>query len=104
MAQQPDLYGACLPAVGVVDMPRFHKFTANRFWVDDYGGSEASAEKFSALFAYSPYHNLVDGIDYPPTMVTTADTDDRVVSGHSFKFAAQLQVAQAGSNPLLIRI
>jgi prolyl oligopeptidase len=104
MAQRPDLYGACLPAVGVMDMLRFHKFTAGRFWVDDYGSSEASAEEFNALFAYSPYHNLVDGEEYPPTMVTTADTDDRVVPGHSFKFAARLQAAQAGSNPVLIRI
>lgn len=104
MAQRPDLYGACLPAVGVMDMLRFHKFTAGRFWVDDYGSSEASAEEFNALFAYSPYHNLVDGVEYPPTMVTTADTDDRVVPGHSFKFAARLQAAQAGPNPVLIRI
>ncbi|MDA7879967.1 prolyl oligopeptidase family serine peptidase [Mariniblastus sp.] len=104
LAQRPDLYGACLPAVGVMDMLRFHKFTAGRFWVDDYGSSEASAEEFNALFAYSPYHNLVDGEEYPPTMVTTADTDDRVVPGHSFKFAARLQAAQAGSNPVLIRI
>ena len=104
MAQRPDLYGACLPAVGVMDMLRFHKFTAGRFWVDDYGCSEASAEEFNALFAYSPYHNLVDGEEYPPTMVTTADTDDRVVPGHSFKFAARLQAAQAGSDPVLIRI
>ena len=104
MAQRPDLYGACLPAVGVMDMLRFHKFTAGRFWVDDYGSSEASAEEFNALFAYSPYHNLIDGEEYPPTMVTTADTDDRVVPGHSFKFAARLQAAQAGSNPVLIRI
>jgi len=104
MAQRPDLYGACLPAVGVMDMLRFHKFTAGRFWVDDYGSSEASAEEYNALFAYSPYHNLVDGVEYPPTMVTTADTDDRVVPGHSFKFAARLQAAQAGPNPVLIRI
>ncbi|MGB1928066.1 MAG: prolyl oligopeptidase family serine peptidase [Mariniblastus sp.] len=104
MAQRPDLYGACLPAVGVMDMLRFHKFTAGRFWVDDYGCSEASADEFNALFAYLPYHNLVDGEEYPPTMVTTADTDDRVVPGHSFKFAARLQAAQAGSDPVLIRI
>ncbi|MFT5300652.1 MAG: prolyl oligopeptidase [Mariniblastus sp.] len=104
MTQRPDLYGACLPAVGVMDMLRFHKFTAGRFWVDDYGSAEASAEEFEALRAYSPYHNLVDGTAYPPTMVTTADTDDRVVPGHSFKFAARLQEAQAGPNPVLIRI
>ncbi len=104
MTQRPDLYGACLPAVGVMDMLRFHKFTAGRFWVDDYGSSEASAEEFAALFAYSPYHNITDGTAYPPTMVTTADTDDRVVPGHSFKFAARLQEAQAGTDPVLIRI
>lgn len=104
MTQRPDLFGACLPAVGVMDMLRFHKFTAGRFWVDDYGSSEASAEQFRALWAYSPYHNLVDGTEYPPTLVTTADTDDRVVPGHSFKFTARLQNAQAGLNPVLIRI
>lgn len=104
LAQRPDLYGACLPAVGVMDMLRFQEFTAGRFWVDDYGSSKASAEEFEALFKYSPYHNLVDGTAYPPTMVTTADTDDRVVPGHSFKFAARLQEAQAGENPTIIRI
>jgi prolyl oligopeptidase len=104
MTQRPDLYGACLPAVGVMDMLRFHQFTAGRFWVDDYGCAEASAAEFDALRAYSPYHNIIDGTEYPPTMITTADTDDRVVPGHSFKFAARLQAAQAGSNPTLIRI
>lgn len=104
MAQRPDLFGACLPAVGVMDMLRFQEFTAGRFWVDDYGSSKASAEEFAALRKYSPYHNLVDGTAYPPTMVTTADTDDRVVPGHSFKFAARLQEAHAGDNPVLIRI
>ena len=104
MTQRPDLYGACLPAVGVMDMLRFQKFTAGRYWVDDYGSSEASAEEFKALKAYSPYHNLVDETSYPPTLVTTADTDDRVVPGHSFKFAARLQEAHRGTNPVLIRI
>ena len=104
MTQRPDLYGACLPAVGVMDMLRFQKFTAGRFWVDDYGSAEGSAEEFQALRAYSPYHNLVDGTQYPPTLVTTADTDDRVVPGHSFKFAARLQEAHQGENPVLIRI
>ena len=99
MTQRPDLYGACLPAVGVMDMLRFHKFTAGRFWTDDYGCSEASQEEFEALYKYSPYHNISDGTEYPPTLVTTADTDDRVVPGHSFKFAARLQEAQAGNNP-----
>ncbi len=104
MTQRPDLYGACLPAVGVMDMLRFHQFTAGRFWVDDYGSAENSEEEFQALRSYSPYHNIVDGTEYPSTMITTADTDDRVVPGHSFKFAARLQAAQVGPNPTLIRI
>ena len=104
MTQRPDLFGACLPAVGVMDMLRFHKFTAGRFWVDDFGCAETNEEEFKALFAYSPYHNLVNGTEYPPTMITTADTDDRVVPGHSFKFAARLQEAHVGPNPVLIRI
>ena len=104
MTQRPDLYGAALPAVGVMDMLRFHKFTAGRYWVDDYGCADTDAAEFKALRAYSPYHNLKPGTAYPATMVTTADTDDRVVPGHSFKFAAALQAAQSGSNPTLIRI
>lgn len=103
MTQRPDLFGACLPAVGVMDMLRFHKFTAGRFWVDDYGSAD-NPEEFQALRAYSPYHNLKPGVRYPATLVTTADTDDRVVPGHSFKFAAQLQYSHVGSNPVLIRI
>ena len=103
MAQRPDLFGACLPAVGVMDMLRFHKFTAGRFWVDDYGSAD-DPEEFKALYAYSPYHNLKDGTAYPPTLITTADTDDRVVPGHSFKFAARLQEAHEGEAPVLIRI
>lgn len=101
--QRPDLFGAALPAVGVMDMLRFHQFTAGRFWVDDYGSAE-NAEEFEALYAYSPYHNVKDGEEYPAVLVTTADTDDRVVPGHSFKYAARLQEAQAGSDPVLIRI
>ncbi|MCH2402262.1 MAG: prolyl oligopeptidase family serine peptidase, partial [Pirellulales bacterium] len=103
MTQRPDLFGACLPAVGVMDMLRFHKFTAGRYWVDDYGSAD-EADEFQALLAYSPYHNLEPGTRYPPTLVTTADTDDRVVPGHSFKFAAQLQHCHAGEAPVLIRI
>ncbi|HWG43326.1 MAG TPA: prolyl oligopeptidase family serine peptidase, partial [Gemmataceae bacterium] len=103
MTQRPELFGACLPAVGVMDMLRFHKFTAGRFWVDDYGSSE-NAEEFKALYAYSPYHNLKKGTKYPATLVTTADTDDRVVPGHSFKFIAMLQYCQAGAAPVLARI
>ncbi len=103
MNQRPDLFGACLPAVGVMDMLRFQKFTAGRFWVDDYGSSD-DPEDFRALLAYSPYHNLQPGTAYPPTLVTTADTDDRVVPGHSFKYAARLQEFQGGEAPALIRI
>ncbi len=103
MTQRPDLFAAALPAVGVMDMLRFHKFTAGRFWVEDYGTAE-DPEQFQALYAYSPYHNIEPGTAYPATLVTTADTDDRVVPGHSFKFAARLQRAQAGDAPVLIRI
>ncbi len=105
MTQRPDLFGACLPAVGVMDMLRFQKFTAGRFWVDDYGSSD-NAEEFQALYAYSPYHALLrhGKRKYPATLVTTADTDDRVVPGHSFKFIAALQWAQAGPAPVLARI
>jgi prolyl oligopeptidase len=103
MTQRPDLFGACLPAVGVMDMLRFHKFTAGRFWTDDYGSAD-NPDEFKALVKYSPYHNLKLGTKYPPTLVTTADTDDRVVPGHSFKFTAQLQYCQAGSAPVLARI
>ncbi len=103
MCQRPDLFGVCLPAVGVMDMLRFHKFTAGRFWVDDFGSAD-NAEEFKVLYSYSPYHNLKPGTKYPATMVTTADTDDRVVPSHSFKFAAQLQVCQSGPAPVVIRI
>jgi prolyl oligopeptidase len=101
--QRPDLYAAAIPAVGVMDMLRFHKFTAGRYWVDDYGSSE-DPEEFKALYAYSPYHNVKEGTHYPAVMITTADTDDRVVPGHSFKYAAAMQAAQAGVAPILIRI
>jgi len=101
--QRPDLYAAGLPAVGVMDMLRFQQFTAGRFWVDDYGSSD-HPEEFKALYAYSPYHNLKPGTAYPATLVTTADTDDRVVPGHSFKYAARLQEYHRGANPVLIRI
>ncbi|MFM7113207.1 MAG: prolyl oligopeptidase family serine peptidase, partial [Planctomycetota bacterium] len=103
MTQRPELFGACLPAVGVMDMLRFQKFTAGRYWVDDYGSSDKKDE-FEALHKYSPYHNLKPGTPYPATLVTTADTDDRVVPGHSFKFAARAQACHKGPNPMLIRI
>lgn len=101
--QRPDLFAAALPAVGVMDMLRFHQFTAGRFWVDDYGSAE-NPDEFRALYAYSPYHNVEPGTSYPAVLVTTADTDDRVVPGHSFKYAAAMQAAQAGDAPVLIRI
>ena len=104
MTQRPDLFGACLPAVGVMDMLRFHRFTAGRFWTDDYGNADKDEAEFKALYAYSPYHNLKPGTAYPPTLVSTADHDDRVVPWHSFKFAARLQDAHEGDNPVLIRI
>ena len=101
--QRPDLFGAAIPAVGVMDMLRFHQFTAGRYWVDDYGSAD-DPEEFQALLAYSPYHNVKKGTEYPAVLVTTADTDDRVVPGHSFKYAAAIQEAQGGTAPVLIRI
>jgi len=86
-----------------MDMLRFHEFTAGRFWIDDYGSAEDPTE-FRALYAYSPYHNIRAGTEYPAVLITTADTDDRVVPAHSFKYAAALQAAQSGSAPVLIRI
>ena len=103
ITQRPDLFGAALPAVGVMDMLRFQKFTIGWAWVSDYGSSD-NAEEFKALYAYSPLHNIKAGTSYPPTMITTADHDDRVWPGHSFKFAAAMQAAQAGNAPILIRI
>ena len=101
--QRPDLFAAALPQVGVMDMLRFDRFTAGRYWVDDYGYPSKEAD-FRILHAYSPYHNIRGGRDYPAIMIDTADTDDRVVPGHSFKYAAALQAADIGPKPHLIRI
>ncbi len=101
--QRPDLFGACLPAVGVMDMLRFHKFAIGWAWTSDFGSPD-NADEFKALQAYSPLHNIRPGTKYPATLITTADHDDRVVPAHSFKFAAALQAAQAGPAPTLIRI
>ncbi len=103
MTQRPDLFAAALPAVGVMDMLRFNQFTIGWAWEADYG-SPQNEEEFKALYAYSPLHNLKPGTDYPATLITTADHDDRVVPAHSFKFAAALQAAHAGPDPVLIRI
>lgn len=104
MTQRPDLFRVAIPAVGVLDMLRYHTFTAGAGWAYDYGTSEQSEEMFKYLLGYSPVHNVKAGVKYPATMITTADHDDRVVPAHSFKFAAVLQEHQAGSLPILIRI
>ena len=101
--QRPDLFAAALPAVGVMDMLRFDRFTAGRYWIDDYGNPAVEAD-WRVLRAYSPYHNIQGGRDYPAILVTTADTDDRVVPGHSFKYTAALQAAKIGPKPHIIRI
>lgn len=104
MTQRPDLMAVALPAVGVLDMLRYHEFTAGAGWHTDYGTADESREMFEYLYNYSPVHNVKEGIDYPATMVFTGDHDDRVVPAHSFKFAAELQEAHAGTDPVLIRI
>ena len=101
--ERPDLFDAAHPAVGVMDMLRFDKFTAGRYWVDDYGYPNKEAD-FKTLIAYSPYHNIKTGVHYPPLLVTTADTDDRVVPGHSFKYISAMQAADPNGAPHLIRI
>jgi prolyl oligopeptidase len=104
MTQRPDLMQVALPAVGVLDMLRYHTFTAGAGWAYDYGTAEESKEMFEYLKGYSPVHNVKEGVEYPATLVTTGDHDDRVVPAHSFKFAAELQEKQTGNNPTLIRI
>ena len=103
MTQRPDLMGVAIPEVGVMDMLRFNQFTVGKGWESDFGSPQNPAE-FAAIFKYSPYHNLRKGTVYPATLITTADTDDRVVPAHSFKFAARLQEFQGGKAPVLIRI
>lgn len=104
MTQRPELFKVALPAVGVLDMLRYHTFTSGAGWAYDYGKSDDNAEMFNYLLGYSPVHNVKAGTHYPATMVTTGDHDDRVVPAHSFKFAAELQAKQTGTNPTLIRI
>ncbi len=104
MLQRPDLFAAVVPAVPVTDMLRYHKFTVGRYWVPEYGNAEKNPEHFNFLYKYSPLHNVKKGVDYPPVMVTTADTDDRVVPSHARKFVAELQARAGNKNPALIRI
>jgi prolyl oligopeptidase len=104
MMQRPGLMKVALPAVGVLDMLRYHTFTAGAGWAYDYGTAEDSKEMFKYLQGYSPVHNVKEGAEYPATLVTTGDHDDRVVPAHSFKFVAELQSKQSGNNPTLIRI
>ena len=104
MVQRPDLYGAVICQVPVIDMLRYHKFTVGRYWVPEYGNAEANKEAFEFLYAYSPLHNVETGVDYPPILITSADTDDRVVPSHSKKFAATLQEKATGPHPILLRV
>ena len=104
MLQRPELFKVALPAVGVLDMLRYHTFTAGAGWAYDYGTADDSKEMFEYLKGYSPLHNVKKGVSYPATLITTGDHDDRVVPAHSFKFAAELQAKQTGNNPILIRI
>jgi prolyl oligopeptidase len=104
MTQRPDLCKVALPAVGVLDMLRYHQFTAGAGWAPDYGIADSSQAMFNYLLGYSPLHNIKEGVEYPATLITTADHDDRVVPAHSFKFAATLQEKHKGENPILIRI
>jgi prolyl oligopeptidase len=104
MTQRPDLFKVALPAVGVMDMLKFQKFTVGWGWVPEYGSSDQSESMFKYLLGYSPYHNITKKVKYPATLITTADHDDRVVPAHSYKFAARLQAKAKKTNPLLIQI
>jgi prolyl oligopeptidase len=104
LVQRPDLFGVAIPRVPVTDMLRYHRFTAGRYWTPEYGNAEADAEQFKYLYAYSPIHNVKPGTHYPPTLIMTAESDDRVVPMHAYKLAAALQAAQAGDAPILLRV
>ena len=104
MLQRPDLYGAVVCQVGVLDMLRYHKLGIGRFWTVEYGNAERSAEEFAYLHAYSPLHNVKAGVAYPPLLITTGAGDNRVVPGHSYKFAATMQAVSTGPNPVLLRV
>ena len=104
MLQRPELFGAVVCEVPVTDMLRYHKFTAGRLWANEYGNAETAPEHFAFLYAYSPLHNITQGVPYPPTLIITADSDDRVVPLHALKFAAALQAADAGMNPIVLRM
>ena len=104
LVQRPDLFRVALPAVPVIDMLRYQRFTVGRYWVTDYGDPERNAEEFRALYAYSPLHNVKAGVSYPATLILTAEGDDRVVPAHAEKFAATLQAKDAGENPILLRV
>ncbi|HZT99065.1 MAG TPA: prolyl oligopeptidase family serine peptidase, partial [Ktedonobacteraceae bacterium] len=104
MVQRPDLFGAVVCEVPVIDMLRYHRFTVGRYWIPEYGDAEHNPDHFRFLYAYSPLHNIKEGVAYPPTLIMTADTDDRVVPAHAKKFTATLQAAHAGENPILLRL
>lgn len=104
MTQRPGLFGAVVCWVPVIDMLRYHKFTVGRYWIPEYGNAEGNPEHFKFMYAYSPLHNVREGVDYPPTLIMTADTDDRVVPGHALKFAATLQEKYSGPNPIVLRV
>ncbi|CUS94901.1 Prolyl oligopeptidase family protein [Candidatus Kryptonium thompsonii] len=104
MVQRPDLYGAVICEVPVIDMLRYHKFTVGRYWIPEYGNAEANPDHFKFLYAYSPLHNVKKGTSYPPILITTADHDDRVVPLHAYKFTATLQAANTGDTPVLLRV
>jgi prolyl oligopeptidase len=104
MLQRPELFGAVVCGVPVTDMLRYHRFTAGRYWIPEYGNAETNPEHFRVLYAYSPLHNVKRGLTYPPMLITTGETDDRVVPSHALKFAATLQAADAGQRPILLRV